>query len=423
MSDMGSLMASGMTINVYGKDMETVQSVASDVAKTLESVEGFENISDGSENSEKTLHLVIDKDKAMAYGLTVAQIYAEIAQQLTTEVTSTTISSGGITLDVKILDETDPLTREKLLDLEFESVSLAGAASAQGGDMSAMMGMSGASGTSGSDEEENVTHVLSEFAKLKEETAPASIRHGNLTKYVSVTASTEEGYNTALLTRQLQPKLDRLEVPRGYRIEVEGESSEVDRMIRQMVKLMLLALLFIYLVMVAQFQSLLSPFIVLFTIPLAFTGGMIGLLLSGQQLSMLALMGFLILMGTVVNNGIVFVDYANQLRMGGLKRDDALVATGQTRMRPILMTALTTILAMSQLIFGGGMGSQMGSGMAIVIAGGLAYATLMTLFVIPIMYDILFKRQPLNVDVGDDIDDTPDDAAEYLARMREEETE
>ena len=423
MSDMGSLMASGMTINVYGKDMETVQSVASDVAKTLESVEGFENISDGSENSEKTLHLVIDKDKAMAYGLTVAQIYAEIAQQLTTEVTSTTISSGGITLDVKILDETDPLTREKLLDLEFESVSLAGAASAQGGDMSAMMGMSGASGTSGADEEENVTHVLSEFAKLKEETAPASIRHGNLTKYVSVTASTEEGYNTALLTRQLQPKLDRLEVPRGYRIEVEGESSEVDRMIRQMVKLMLLALLFIYLVMVAQFQSLLSPFIVLFTIPLAFTGGMIGLLLSGQQLSMLALMGFLILMGTVVNNGIVFVDYANQLRMGGLKRDDALVATGQTRMRPILMTALTTILAMSQLIFGGGMGSQMGSGMAIVIAGGLAYATLMTLYVIPIMYDILFKRQPLNVDVGDDIDDTPDDAAEYLAKMREEETE
>ena len=137
---------------------------------------------------------------------------------------------------------------------------------------------------------------------------------------------------------------------------------------------------------------------------------------------MLALMGFLVLMGTVVNNGIVFVDYTNQLRLGGLDRRTALIATGKTRMRAILMTALTTILAMGQLIFGKDMGSQMGSGMAIVIAGGLAYATLMTLFIIPVMYDIFFKRQPLEVDTGDDLDDEIDDAADYIRQMEGSET-
>ncbi len=216
-----------------------------------------------------------------------------------------------------------------------------------------------------------------------------------------MTAETQEGYNTELLTRELTKKMGGYKPPNGFRVEIEGESTEINKMLTQMVELMSVALLFIYLVMVAQFQSLLSPFIVLFTIPLAFTGGMIGLIIAGEQLSMLSLMGFLILMGTVVNNGIVFVDYANQLRMGGLERRDALVATGKTRMRPILMTAMTTILAMSNMIIGSGMG-----------------ATFMTLYVIPIMYDVLFRRPPLVVDVGDDLDDAPDDAEEFLRELK-----
>ena len=168
--------------------------------------------------------------------------------------------------------------------------------------------------------------------------------------------------------------------------------------------------------MVAQFQSLLSPFIVLLTVPLAFTGGMIGLMISGQPLSLLSLMGFVVLMGTVVNNGIVYVDYVNQLRMGGMDRRSALIATGKTRMRPILMTAMTTILAMVQMIFADDMGGQLGGGMAIVIVGGLTYATFMTLYIIPVLYDIMFKKAPLEVDLGDEnLDDVPDDAAEFIA--------
>ena len=135
---------------------------------------------------------------------------------------------------------------------------------------------------------------------------------------------------------------------------------------------------------------------------------------------MTSLMGFVVLLGTVVNNGIVFVDYANQLRLGGMERRAALIATGKTRMRPILMTALTTILAMTKMVMGDDMGSQLGKGMAIVIIGGLAYATLMTLFIIPVMYDILFKRKPLQVDVGsENLDDLPDDAAEFIQQEQQ----
>ena len=472
MSDMTALMASGLSINVYGHDLETMRGVSEEIAAEVRTVEGFENISTGNEDAAKTLHLDIDKDKAMSYGLTVAQIYAGIAQRLTTSATSTTIEKNGESLAVVIRDRNNLLTRENILDMEFTSANAAamgGMSSGSGagasgiagmtgggqmdasamagmfggsGDASAMAGMSGGSGIfpSASDEEKTAetskessskkkktkkedktdsgVHKLSEFATLREEDGQGNINRKNLNRYLTVTADVSEGYSMNLLSRELEAKLTGRTWPEGVRVEIEGESSEINTMVTQMSRLLLLAILFIYLVMVAQFQSLLSPFIVMFTIPLAFTGGMIGLIVSGEKLSMLSLMGFLILVGTVVNNGIVFVDYANQLRLGGMRRRDALIATGKTRMRPILMTALTTILAMGDLIIGKSMGSQMGRGMAIVIAAGLLYSTLMTLYIVPVMYDILFRRQPLLVDVGEDIDDVPDDAAVFLAELR-----
>ena len=421
MSDMGGLVASGLTISIYGKDMEKMEEIREDIAEIVRGTEGFEEVSAGEEEQEEALHLIIDKDKAMSYGLTVAQIYAEISGRLKTSVTSTNISSGGISLDVVILDETDPLTRENLMDMEFEPVSLTDASASQT-DMSSMSALAG-DDEEEEEEEEETTHKLREFATLETTTSPSSLNRRNLTSYVTVTAAVSDGYNLSLLSRDLQKKLDEYKTPYGYSVELEGETSQINEMLVQMIKLMLLALLFIYLVMVAQFQSLLSPFIVMFTIPLAFTGGMIGLILFREQLSMLAMMGFLILMGTVVNNGIVFVDYANQLRQGGMERQDALVATGRTRMRPIMMTALTTILAMMGLVVGKGMGSQMGRGMAIVISVGLLYATLMTLYIIPLLYDILFKRQPLTVDTGDDLDEAPDDAQQFIEEMRREREE
>ena len=432
MGDMSAMMgSSGYSLNIYGDDYETLRSISSDVSAIFAEQEGLINVTDSFADGTPTLQVIIDRDEAMKYNLTVAQIYMEIASHTSDSVTATTVTVDGVQMDVALVDNTNLITRESLLDIEFVVEDTTGAS-----DMSMTDGSFDLSSDEDEDEEdaedgevieaeeeeteeEDNIHKLSEFAQVIETTSSDTTNRENLVHYVTVSAETVEGYNTTLISREMDPKIKEYSktLPDGYSIEVGGESSQVMEMVVQMVEMAALALLFIYLVMVAQFQSLLSPFIILFTIPLAFTGGMLGLVAAGEPLSMLSMLGFVILMGTVVNNGIVFVDYTNQLRIGGLPRKDALVATGKTRMRPILMTALTTILAMSMMIFGTGMASQLGRGMSLVIAGGLMYATLMTLYIVPVMYDILFKKKPLNVDVGSDLDDAIDDAAEYLASL------
>lgn len=401
MSEMSTMMGSGLSVKVYGDDLDTLTKITQDICDLAATIPGYENISNGQEEPDQVIRLVLDKDAAMRKGLAVAQIFSELNGKLTESTDAATVTIDGEDMKIVVKDGREPLTRENLLDYNFEIQTT-------------------------DDNGNTVTedHPLSEFATLKLEDGVQSINRENQSRYMTVTATVAEGSNATLLSRELQPLIDAYELPDGYTIDTAGESDMVNQMVIQMSKVLLLGLALIYLVMVAQFQSLLSPFIVLFTVPLAFTGGLIGLLLMNEPLSVMGMMGFVVLLGTVVNNGIVFVDYANQLRMGGLERREALIATGKTRMRPILMTALTTILAMVSLLFGDDLSSQMSKGMAIVVAGGLAYATLMTLFIIPVMYDILFKRKPLQVDIGsENLDDVPDDAADYLKRKEQKELE
>ena len=397
--ELTSQLSSGLSIKLYGADEATLASLSEKVVDLVNDTEGFANATNGLGAGDATIILKVDRDKVRSYGLTVAQVYQQIAARLTTTTTAQTpVTVDGTTMDVKITNDLDPLTKENMMDMTFDT---------------SVLSTDGTTTTG--------TCTLADIAEWETGTAPDSITSENQTEYVTVTADTLEGYNTTVQSRVLQKKLDEFAagggMPEGCSYTMGGETENVDFMVQEMVQWMALALPFVYLVMVAQFQSLLSPFIVLFTVPLAFTGGLIGLLVTGQQLTMISLMGFIVLMGTVVNNGIVFVDYANQLRLGGLERRAALVATGKTRMRPILMTTLTTVLAMLQMVFSGDMASQLMSGMAIVIICGLSYATLMTLYIVPILYDMLFKKPPLNVDVGsdDDLDDIPDDAAEFIA--------
>ncbi len=483
LGEMTAILGSGLTITIYGQDLDTLLAVSNDIVEIVKQVDGYVNVSNGQEEADKVLHLEVDKDKAIRYGTTVAQIYQKIAESMATKQSSITATIDGVDMKVEIVDELDPVTVENLLDIEVEvtvpeeekktdevtdessadgtqsdadkqeSTSGVSAASSLGGmsagssfgGMSAgssfggmstgsfggvsagsfggmgtgssLGGMQAGSGT-GAAAQTKEMKPISEFATLTVEDGYSSISRENQTRYINVTAGVEEGLNGTLLARELKPLIDEYQAPDGYTVELGGESEATMKMIKDMAPIFLMGIAFIYFVMVAQFQSLLSPFIVLFTLPLAYTGGFIALWVTGENISMMALMGFIVLTGTVVNNGIVYVDYTNQLRIGGMERRDALIATGKTRMRPILMTALTTILAEASLIFGDDMGSQMGKAMALVIAGGLLYATLMTLFIIPVMYDILFKKPPLNVDVGgDDIDDIPDDAQEFMQQL------
>lgn len=398
-SEMDSMMGgSGLSINVSGSDLDELTRISEDLMNIIDSVEGYSDISNGSEDADKVLHLVIDKNKAMSMGLSVAQIYSELADKIDNTADSVTVTMDNIDMMIKVVDNIDPLTRENILDYTFTVDAY-------------------------DEDDDQITedHKLSEFATVEINDGISTINRLNQTRYITITASVDEGYNITLLTRELMPMLEAYDMPDGYRLDLGGEYDSVMSMLSQMLLVAGLGLLLIYLVMVAQFQSLLSPFIVLFTIPLAFTGGFLALWLTGSNLSIIGIMGFIVLMGTVVNNGIVFVDYTNQLRIGGMDRHEALIATGKTRMRPILMTALTTILAECKLIFGDDMGAQLGGGMALVIAGGLMYATLMTLFIIPIMYDILFKRQPTNVDIGsEDLEQELDDAGEFLKERKTE---
>ena len=163
----------------------------------------------------------------------------------------------------------------------------------------------------------------------------------------------------------------------------------------QVLLMMVLGVLLMYLIMVAQFQSLLSPFIILFTIPLAFTGGFLGLWISGSDVSVIAMIGFVMLSGIIVNNGIVLVDYINQLRRSGVEKRQAIEEAGVTRLRPILMTALTTVLGLIPMVAGSSMGADMTRPMAIVTIGGLVYGTLLTLFVVPCIYDLLNRKKDM----------------------------
>ena len=400
MQELTSQLASGLSVKIYGADAETLSQLSEKVVDIVNDTEGFANATNGLGSGDATINLHIDRDKVRSYGLTVAQVYQQIAAKLTTTTTAQTpVTVDGSTMSVQISNNLDPVTKENMMDITFETT---------------VMSADGTTSTG--------TCTLADMATWDTGSAPDSITSEDQTQYVSVTADTLDGYNTTVQARVLEKKLNEFalsdEMPEGCSFSMGGESDSVNFMVNEMVQWLALALPFVYLVMVAQFQSLLSPFIVLFTSPLAFTGGLLGMLFTGQQLTMISLMGFIVLMGTVVNNGIVFVDYANQLRLGGMERRAALIATGKTRMRPILMTTLTTVLAMLQLVFSNDMASQLMSGMAIVIICGLSYATLMTLYIVPILYDILFRKPPLNVDVGsdDELDDIPDDAAEYIAQ-------
>lgn len=374
--DLSVLGGSGVELIVRGPDVDELNRITHDLMEILREVEGLEEPTNGQEEGTPQLRLVVDKDAAMRCGLTVAQIYSDLAAALTTETTSTTLTVGAEDYEVVVADERGRPDRDTLMQFEFE-----------------------VAGTGPDAETE--THTLSEFASLKDDFSLAAVNRENQQRYMTVSAAVKEGYNATLISRDIQPTLDGYDLPDGYTLEVGGETQTVADAMQDLVLMILLAVVFIYMIMVAQFQSLLGPFIVMLTMPLAFTGGLGALWIAGLPLSVISMLGFLILAGVVVNNGIVFVDYANQLRLEGMEKRAALIETGKTRMRPILMTALTTILAMSTMAFSTGMGAELSKPMALVTMGGLGYATLLTLFIVPVLYDLMFRKPLKKIEVDD----------------------
>ena len=405
---MSYLTGSGITLNVYGDDMEQMQSAARDLAAKLATVPGTENVSDGLEQAAAALHLSVDRNAAMEKGLTVAQVYLAVASALTDTDSSLSLTLDGLDVSVSIQSpEESRMTREKLMDLEIDPSAMSAmssmmSAASGSGSMSGMSGMSSGSGSmsgmsgmsSGSTSAVQAAEPvrLGDIAKLEETVSLNTINRDQQRRYITVSADVADGYNVTKVTSAAEKVIGQAELPQGVTAAFQGENEAIMDAIRQLLLMLLLGIVLVYLVMVAQFQSLRSPLIVMFTIPLAFTGGFLALLLAGIEVSVVSLVGFVMLVGVIVNNGIVLVDYINQLRLEGMGRREAIIEAGVTRLRPILMTSLTTILGLVVMAFGKDVGTALMQPVALVCIGGLLYATLMTLLVVPCMYDILSRR-------------------------------
>ena len=413
MSGMMSYMTgTGVSLRVYSSDMESLQSAARSLGQRMEQVEGVQDVSDGLEDAAPALQVVVDRNKAMTKGITVAQIYMQVAAALQDTTTVADVTLDGESMEM-IVDAAvgGKLTREKLMDLTISpdsgamSSSMSSGMSSMGSGMSGMSSSSASAGlsqlTGGESQDEDTSFKLGEVAEVKETVSLNSIQRDQQRRCITVSAAVADGYNVTKVTTAVQKALGSVTLPEGVTVEFDGENEQIMNAMQQLLLMLLLGVVLVYLIMVAQFQSLKAPFIVMFTIPLAFTGGFLALLLSGIEVSVISLIGFVMLVGIIVNNGIVLVDYINQQRLAGMGLREAIIDAGVTRLRPILMTSLTTILGLVVTALAKNAGTALIQPIALVCIGGLLYATLMTLFVVPCMYEILNKKELHQVEESD----------------------
>lgn len=364
-----ALGGQGVSIDLYSTDNNKLQDAAKIMGEKLEKVKGVKSVNNGLQNAQPEYHFMVDKSKAMKHGLTVAQIFMEVSKALTEESIATSMTIGNDSYDVVVSSkDAKTVTLTDLKNLEL------------------------ADGV-----------VLSDVAKVQETETLPSINRKDQQTMITVSARAEEGENITILTDRCKTALSGIELPEGVRYEFSGENEMIMDAMSDLVKMMALGILLVYLIMVAQFQSFKSPFIVMFTIPLAFTGGFLALLIFNKEVSIMSMIGLIILNGVVVNNGIVLVDYTNQLRARGMKKRAAIITAGATRMKPVLMTSITTILGLVVMATGKTAGTDMMQPVALVCIGGLIYATLLTLLVVPVIYDI-FNGEKFKFVKASDID-------------------
>lgn len=368
--DMGMLAGNGLSVRIKGRDLDKLQVIAEDMKEIVSKVEGTTEVSSGIEESEKEFRITVDKEKAAKYGMTVAQVYQLVHQQMENETSDATISTDIKDYDVfleSVAQSEVSIESLKKLTFTYQEKETG--------------------------EEKEI--ALSKVAQFQEMNSLRSISREGQERYVTVSAAIDAKHNVGLVGDAVEKAVKAYDLPEGYTVEMTGEDESIKEAMEQLMLMLVLAIAFIYLIMVAQFQSLKAPFIILFTIPLALTGGFGALLIAGSELSIIAMIGFIMLVGIIVNNGIVMVEYINQLRREGVDKREAIITAGKTRLRPILMTAMTTILAMSTTALGTDMGSDMSRPMAIVTIGGMIYGTLMTLVVVPCIYDLFYSNKSM----------------------------
>jgi multidrug efflux pump subunit AcrB len=442
--------ASGISIKVSGFDLLTLEAIANDIAAIIGSTDGVKSSDNGINQGADNIKITVDRDVAMTYLMTNQDVLDNVSYLFTNlenlgqtqrvtvfiegieyilDIPVETIS-GGISFNlfgdyltflggVMLFDQPTRLMIDQYIASSGQGIYVPNfiLPSYQPEDAIQLVINPFLKVTPSNQIEFNpmsADPTLASYAMLplydelatqpiatiERVTGFASINTDGSSRYLNITGQIEDGRNITLVSQEVNRRVNEylqsdafLQYGGGYQVTFQGENEEIMDAIIELVIAALVAVLLVYMVMAIQFQSLVYPFIILGTIPLAFTGGLMALLVTDSLLSLVAVMGLIILIGIVVNNGIVLIDYINKLREKGLTIIDAIVEAGQTRLRPIFMTALTTILALFTLAIGFGEGSELLQPMAITAIGGLIYATLLTLVVIPTVYALLNRKQ------------------------------
>lgn len=353
----GAMGGAPISITVEGSDLEVLEDLTATIKQEMAQVSGVREIKDSMSKGRPEMQIKIDRVQAAKYGLRVTHVAAMIKSVIQGDV-ATRYEVGGHEYDVRVrLKEDHRQNLSQVKDLLIPSPL--------GPKVS-----------------------LNQIASFTFDQAPMAIRRINQVRYAAITADI---YDTDLDTamKAIQTRLaDNVALPDQYRIVYGGQFEEMIESFQGLALALVLAILLMYMVLASQFESLLRPFIIMFTVPMAAIGVLLGLYLCGHRISVVSLIGIIMLAGIVVNNAIVLVDYINTLQKKGLSMREAILEAGPIRLRPILMTALTTILALLPLALGLGEGSEMQAPMAVVVIGGLTCATLLTLYIIPVLYSL-----------------------------------
>ncbi|CAB3395508.1 efflux RND transporter permease subunit [Kyrpidia spormannii] len=347
---------SAVQVQISGSDIQVLQQLSNQVEQAMGSVQGLRNIQNSLDRQVPQFQIVIDRQRAAQYGLSVGTIVSTL-RTATAGSTATQYHSADASIDV-VVKYPDDFTRQ------YENLSRLTIPTSSGAQI-----------------------PLGDVASIKTGVGPATISRLNQTRTITVSADV---FNVSQgnAQQEVAAKLAELPVPDGYTVQLGGQANDLNQSFRSLGLAMPMAIVLVYMVMASQFESLFSPFIIMFSLPPTFVGAALGLAVTHRTLSVNALTGMIMLLGIVVNNAIVLVDYTNQLRKRGLERNEAILQAGPVRLRPILMTTATTVLAMLPLVIGYGEGAEAQAPMATVVAFGLTFSTLVTLVLVPVVYTL-----------------------------------
>jgi hydrophobic/amphiphilic exporter-1 (mainly G- bacteria), HAE1 family len=363
--DMSQMMMGGamapVEVKIFGDETERLKSIADNVVARIQDIEGLRDVTHSLAEGRPEYQINIDRDKASQMGLSVAQVAATV-QTASLGSVATHYREGNDEFDVRVRMQKE--FRDELRDIK---------------DVPVITPM-------------NTVVRLDQVAEVYEGEGPVQITRENQARVVTVSANIA-GRDLGSIMKDVISRTADIDsgLPTGYFIEHGGQYEDMQEAFKTMILVFLMATLLVYMIMASQFESFLHPFVIMFTIPLALIGVMLALLITGKTVSLISLIGFIILAGIAVNNGIVMVDYINQLKQRGMDKKEAILEGCTVRLRPVLITALTTIMGMVPMAISVSAGSEMRAPMAISVIGGLVATTLLTLFVIPILYSIFEK--------------------------------